>query len=157
MKHKTMNKLFLLSFLLLINCGEKKPTANSPKEKFENLQKENIKSIEIKSAGGQLGYVSHFILSKDSVVFQSDMTAVKNKKTESKNKIEDSESEKIFQNIDIEDFKKAVENESKLPVDRVDQTIILKTGEDEISKMNAFDNKTWNKILELQSKHINQE
>ena len=70
-----MNKLLLLSFLLLINCGEKKPTANSP----------------------------------------------------------------------------------KLPVDGVDETIILKTGEDEISKMNAFDNKTWNKILELQSKHINQE
>lgn len=152
-----MNKLLLLSFLLLINCGEKNLTATSPKENPESVQKENIKSIEIKSAGGQLGYVSHFILSNDSVVFQSDMTAVKNKKTESKNKTEDSESEKIFQNIDIEDFKKAVENESKLPVDGVNQTIILKTGEVEISKMNAFDNKTWNKILELQSKYINQE
>ena len=152
-----MNKLFLLSFLLLINCGEKKPTATSPKEKPESLQKENIKSIEINSAGGQLGYVSHFKISKDSIIFQSDMTAIANKKTESKKGIENAESEKIFKNIDIEDFKKAIETESKLPVDGVDQTIILKTGEDEISKMNAYDNKTWNKILELQSKYINQE
>lgn len=152
-----MNKLLLLSFFLLINCDEKKQTANSPKENPERVQTDNIKSIEINSAGGQLGYVSHFKISKDSIIFQSDLTAIANKKTESKKGIENAESEKIFKNIDIEYFKKAVENQSQLPVDGVDQTIILKTGEDEISKMNAFDNKTWNKILELQSKYINQE
>ena len=152
-----MNKLLLLSFLLLINCGEKKPVEPSLKENPESVNNENIISLEINSAGGQLGYVSHFKISKDSFIFQSDMTAIEDKKTESKHKIADSESEEIFQNIDIDDFKNAVENESKLPVDGVDQTIILKTGEDEISKMNAYDNKTWNKILELQSKYINQE
>lgn len=87
MKHKTVNKLLLVTFLLLINCGEKKPTVTSPKEKPESVQKENIKSIEINSAGGQLGYVSHFIISKDSVIFQSDMTASANKKLSQKRQL----------------------------------------------------------------------
>ena len=151
-----MNKVLLVSFLLLINCGEKKPTATSPKENSESVEKENIKSVEINSAGGQLGYVSHFIISKDSVIFQSDMTASENKKIESKKAIPTAESEKIFNNIDIEDFKKAIEKESKQPVDGVDQTIILNLDGKEISKMNAHDNKTWNKILQLQSKYVDQ-
>lgn len=152
-----MNKLLLLSFLLLINCGEKEPTATSPKEKPESVQKENIKSIEINSAGGQLGYVSHFIISKDSVIFQSDMTASENKKIESKRTIAPVEAEKIFKEIDIEDFKNATEGKSVQPVDGVDQTIILKLAGKDISKMNAHDNHTWKKILELQSKYIDQE
>ena len=152
-----MNKLLLVSFLLLISCGEKKPTTTSPKENSENVHKENIKSIEINSAGGQLGYVSHFIISKDSVIFQSDMTASENKKIESKKAIATAESEKIFNNIDIEDFKKAIEKESKQPVDGVDQTIILNLDGKKISKRNAHDNKTWNKILEFQSKYVDQE
>ena len=152
-----MNKLILLPFLLLISCGEKNSTATSPKEQSENVEKENIKSIEIKSAGGQLGYVSHFIISKDSAIFQSDMTASENKKIESKKAIATAESEKIFNNIDIEDFKKAIEKESKQPVDGVDQTIILNLDGKEISKMNAHDNKTWLEILQLQSKYVDQE
>ena len=157
MKHKTMNKLLLLSFLLLINCGEKKPTATSPKGKSENVQKEHIKLIEINSAGGQLGYVSHFIISKDSVIFQSDMTASENKKILAKKAIAPAELEEIFQNIDIEDFKKAIEKESKQPVDGVDQTIILNLDGKKISKRNAHDNKTWLEILQLQSKYVDQE
>lgn len=152
-----MNKLLLASFLVLINCGEKKLTATAPKENPESVQKENINSIEINSAGGQLGHVSHFIISKDSVIFQSDMTASENKKIESKKAIASGESEKIFNNIDIEDFKKAIEKESKQPVDGVDQTIILNLNGKEISKRNAHDNKTWLKILQLQSKYVDQE
>lgn len=152
-----MNKLLLLSFLFLINCGEKKPASTSPKENPESVQKETIKSIEINSAGGQLGYVSHFVISKDSVIFQSDMTASENKKIESKKTIAPAEVEEIFQNIDIEDFKKAIEKESKQPVDGVDQTIILKIDGKEISKMNAYENNTWTKILQLQSKYVDQE
>ena len=152
-----MNKVLLVSFLLLINCGEKKLTEPSPQEKSESVEKETIKSIEINSAGGQLGYVSHFIISKDSVIFQSDMTASENKKIESKKAIVSSEVEKIFNNIDIEDFKKAIEKESKQPVDGVDQTIILNLDGKEISKMNAHDNKTWLEILQLQSKYVDQE
>lgn len=152
-----MNKFLLLSFLLLISCGEKKQTATSPIENPESEQKENIKSIEINSAGGQLGYVSHFIISKDSVIFQSDMMAAPNKKIELKKAIEYAEAEKIFKNIDIEDFKKAIENESRQPVDGVDQTIILKLDGKEISKRNADDNKTWLKILQVRSKYVDQE
>lgn len=157
MKHKTMYKLLLLCFLLLINCGQKKPTATSPTEHPETVQKEKIKSIEINSAGGQLGYVSHFIISEDSVIFQSDMTASENKKIESKKGITSGEAAEIFQNIDIEDFKNAVEGKSVQPVDGVDQTIILKLDGKDISKRNAHDNKTWNKILQLRSKYVDQE
>ena len=152
-----MNKLLLASFLVLINCGEKKPTATFPKENPESTQTNIIKSIEINSAGGQLGYVSHFIISKDSVIFQSDMTASENKKIESKKAIATAESEIMFNNIDIDDFKKAIEKESKQPVDGVDQTIILNLDGKEISKMNAHDNKTWLEILQLQSKYVDQE
>ena len=152
-----MNKVLLVSFLLLLNCGEKNSTTTSQRGKPEKVQKENIKSIEINSAGGQLGYVSHFIISKDSVIFESDMTASENKKIESKKAIATAESEKIFNNIDIEDFKKAIEKESKQPVDGVDQTIILNLDGKEISKMNAHDNKTWLEILQLRSKYVDQE
>ena len=149
-----MNKLLLASFLVLINCGEKNSTATSQRGKPEKVQKEIIKSIEINSAGGQLGYVSHFIISKDSVIFQSDMTASENKKIESKKAIATAESEKIFNNIDIEDFKKAIEKESKQPVDGLDQTIILNLDGKDISKRNATDNKTWLEILQLRSKYV---
>ena len=157
MKLQTMNKLLLASFFVLINCGEKKQNATAPKENPESVQKGNINSIEINSAGGQLGYVSHFIISKDSVIFQSDMTASENKKIESKKAIAPAEVEEIFQNIDIEDFKKAIEKESKQPVEGVDQTIILNLDGKEISKMNAHDNKTWLEIFQLQLKYVDQE
>ena len=152
-----MNKLLFVSFLLLINCGEKKPTATSPKENPEQVQKETIKSIEINSAGGQLGYVSHFIISKDSVIFQSDMTASENKKIELRKPIENTDAEKVFSDINIDDFENALEGKSVQPVDGVDNTIILRTDEKEISKRNAHDNKTWMKIMQLKSKYVDQE
>ena len=85
------------------------------------------------------------------------MTASENKKIESKKAIPPTEAEEIFQNIDIEDFKNAVEGKSVQPVDGVDQTIILKLEGKDISKRNAHDNKTWNKILQLRSKYVDQE
>lgn len=63
-----MNKILLLSILLLINCSEKKQSRNSPKENIASEQKETIQSIEINSAGGQLGYVSTFRMTKDSII-----------------------------------------------------------------------------------------
>lgn len=152
-----MKKLLLLSFLAFINCMEKKQTATSPLESTQNEQKEKITAIEINSAGGQLGYVSHFVITKDSVLFQTDMTTSKNKKTESKKGIENNASEKFFTELDLKDFKSAVEGESRQPVDGVDQTITIKTDGQVLSKMNAYENKTWNKILELQSKYVDQE
>lgn len=85
------------------------------------------------------------------------MTASENKKIESTKTIASGEAEEIFQNIDIEDFKNAVEGKSVQPVDGVDQIIILKLDGKDISKRNAHDNKTWNKILQLRSKYVDQE
>ena len=151
-----MNKILLLSILLLINCSEKKQSRTSPEENIESEQKETILSIEINSAGGELGYVSTFKMTRDSIIFNSDMTAAPNKKTELRKPLKKGEAEKIFEDLDVKDFNHAVEGQSKQPFDGIDEDIIVKTAEQDYSKCNAYDNKTWMKILKLRSKYIDQ-
>ncbi len=103
-----MNKILLLSILLLINCSEKKQSRTSPEENIASEHKETIQSIEINSAGGQLGYVSKFRMTRDSVIFNSDMTAAPNKKTELRKSLKKGEAEKIFEDLDVKDFNHAV-------------------------------------------------
>ena len=151
-----MNKILLLSILLLINCSEKKQSTTSPKENIESEQKETIQSIEINSAGGQLGYVSTFRMTRDSVIFNSDMTAASNKKTELRKPLKKGEAEKVFENFDLKDFNHAVEGQSKQPFDGIDEVITIQTEKKDYSKRNADDNKTWMKIQRLKSKYIDQ-
>ena len=151
-----MNKILFLSILLLINCSEKKQSTTSPKENIESEQKETIQSIEINSAGGQLGYVSTFRMTRDSIIFNSDMTAAPNKKTAFRKPLKKGEAEKIFEDLDLKDFNRAVEGQSKQPFDGIDEDIIVKTAEQDYSKRNAYDNKTWMKILKLRSKYVDQ-
>lgn len=151
-----MNKILLLSILLLISCSEKKQSRTSPEENIESEQKETIQSIEINSAGGQLGYVSTFRMTKDSIIFNSDMTAAPDKKTAFRNPLKKGESEKIFEDLDLKDFDRAVEGQSKQPFDGIDEVIIVQTEKKEYSKRNAYDNKTWMKILKLESKYVDQ-
>lgn len=151
-----MNKILLLSVLLLISCTEKKQSTTSPKENIESEQKETIKSIEINNAGGQLGYVSTFRMTGDSIIFNSDMTAAPNKKTALRKPLKKGEAEKIFEDLDLKDFNRAVEGQSKQPFDGIDNVITIQTQKKEHSKRNAPDNKTWMKILELKSKYVDQ-
>lgn len=151
-----MNKILFLSILLLISCSEKKQSRTSPKENIESEQKETIQSIEINSAGGQLGYVSTFRMTRDSIIFNSDMTAAPNKKTELRKPLKKGEAEKIFEDLDLNDFNRADEGQSKQPFDGLDEVITIQTEKQEYSKRNAYDNKTWTKIQILQSKYISQ-
>ena len=151
-----MNKILLLSILLLISCSEKKQSRTSPEENIESEQKETIQSIEINSAGGQLGYVPTFRMTKDSIIFNSDMTAAPNKKTELRKPLKKGEAEKVFENFDLKDFNHAVEGQSKQPFDGIDEVITIQTEKKDYSKRNADDNKTWMKIQRLKSKYIDQ-
>lgn len=151
-----MNKILFLSILLLISCSEKKQSTTSPKENIESEQKETIQSIEINNAGGQLGYVSTFRMIRDSIIFNSDMTAAPNKKTELRKPLKKGEAAKIFHDIDLKDFNRAVEGQSKQPFDGIDEVITIQTQKKEYSKRNADDNKTWMKIQRLKSKYIDQ-
>ena len=151
-----MNKILLLSILLLISCSEKKQSRTSPEENIESEQKETIQSIEINSAGGQLGYVPTFRMTKDSIIFNSDMTAAPNKKTELRKPLKKGEAEKVFENFDLKDFNHAVDGQSKQPFDGIDEVITIQTEKKDYSKRNADDNKTWMKIQRLKSKYIDQ-
>lgn len=151
-----MNKILLVSILLLISCSEKKQSTTSPEENIESEQKETIQSIEINSAGGQLGYVPTFRMTKDSIIFNSDMTAAPNKKTELRKPLKKGEAEKVFENFDLKDFNHAVEGQSKQPFDGIDEVITIQTEKKDYSKRNADDNKTWMKIQRLKSKYIDQ-
>ena len=151
-----MNKILLVSILLLISCSEKKQSRTSPEENIESEQKETIQSIEINSAGGQLGYVPTFRMTKDSIIFNSDMTAAPNKKTELRKPLKKGEAEKVFENFDLKDFNHAVEGQSKQPFDGIDEVITIQTEKKDYSKRNADDNKTWMKIQRLKSKYIDQ-
>lgn len=151
-----MNKILFLSILLLISCSEKKQSTTSPKENIESEQKETIQSIEINSAGGQLGFVSTFKMTRDSIIFNSDMTAAPNKKTELRNPLKKGEAAKIFHDIDLKDFDRAVEGQSKQPFDGPDEVISIQTEKKDYFKLNATDNKTWMKILKLRSKYVDQ-
>ncbi len=94
-----MSKILFLSILLLISCTEKKQSTTSPKENIESEQKETIQSIEINNAGGQLGYVSTFRMIRDSIIFNSDMTAAPNKKTALRKPLKKGEAEKILKTL----------------------------------------------------------
>lgn len=151
-----MNKILFLSILLLISCTEKKQSTTSPKENIESEQKETIQSIEINNAGGQLGYVSTFRMIRDSIIFNSDMTAAPNKKTALRKPLKKGEAEKIFEDLDLKDFNHAVEGQSKQPFDGIDNVITIQTQKKDYSKRNAPDNKTWMNILQLESKYVDQ-
>lgn len=151
-----MNKILFLSILLLISCSEKKQSTTSPEENIESEQKETIQSIEINNAGGQLGYVSTFRMIRDSIIFNSDMTAAPNKKTELRKPLKKGEAEKVFENFDLKDFNHAVEGQSKQPFDGIDEVITIQTEKKNYAKRNAYDNKTWMKILQLESKYVDQ-
>ena len=56
----------------------------------------------------------------------------------------------------MKDFNHAVEGQSKQPFDGIDEVIIVQTEKKEYSKRNAYDNKTWMKILQLESKYVDQ-
>lgn len=151
-----MNKILFLSILLLISCTERKQSTTSPKENIESEQKETIQSIEINNAGGQLGYVSTFRMIRDSIIFNSDMTAAPNKKTALRKPLKKGEAEKIFEDLELKDFNRAVEDQSKQPFDGLDEVITIQTEKKDYSKRNAYDNKTWMKIQRLKSKYIDQ-
>ena len=68
--------------------------------------------------------------------------------------INENDRQNLFKAIGIQDFKKAVNGESQLAFDGIDTKITIKTNKEEITKMNAFTNKTWKIIFDSTAKYF---
>ncbi|MBO9732997.1 MAG: hypothetical protein J7623_30425 [Chitinophaga sp.] len=147
-----MRRIHILLLIVLCcsnGCNEQSGQSNGNIHKIQNpgMDIHQVKSIEIVSEGGELGYRSRLLISADSVNYsvQVAVDATKNTQHSMKNAPEDWEA--IVKEIDLPDFEKAVDGASRQPVDGIDTRVSITTNTGTITRTNAYENKTWNYIL----------
>lgn len=130
--------------LLLIGCNTAPPPANTVA--IAPDPKTAIKSIEVVTQGGQMGYYASCKITKDSVVHTSGRAMDSTRNTAGARATSPSEWQLLTESINLTEFKEAKDGESFLPVDGTDTKVILTTELGEISKTNAAGNAIWTGI-----------
>lgn len=145
-KHTLASLMVLVLALTSQTCGRKA-------QKAMETENDEIKSIAIVSAGGQLGYSSFFEITKDSIKFSSHLAVDTTRNIAFSKRINPQDWNDMIGGIDLEIFKNATNGHSVQPVDGIDTEIIVKTNDDEISRLNAYDNEVWRWIEEKRNKY----
>ncbi len=131
-------KVFYPFFLLLLaGCSSETPPV-SQKGVPETIQK-----IEVVRAGGDMGYAAILVLTKDSVLFRSDVVVDSTLQQSFDRQMNAAQWQQLTSNADLADFESAQDGHSEQPADGVDTHIILTTNKRALSKRNAYENKTW--------------
>lgn len=153
-----MTRIHILLLIVLCcsnGCNEQSGQSKGNVHLVQNagMDIHEIKSIEIVSAGGELGYTSRLFVSADSIYYsvQVAVDSTKNAAHSMKNTPEDWLA--VVKGIDLPDFRKAVDGASRQPVDGIDTRISITTKAGNITRMNAEENKTWSYILEQVKKY----
>lgn len=149
-----MLRNFIYSSLILLSCNSQNEKNSTITSDAANNESEQIERLEVISSGGMQGSYSSSILTKDSVyvTFSLAMDSLKNYSYQKENN--ETGWQSLINEIDIQDFKKAVNGESRLAFDGIDTKITIKTNKEEISRMNANTNKTWKTILDSTAKYF---
>lgn len=137
-------KIFFLASLSLVltNC-QKKPDSYARKA----IQKEEIKSIEWSTFGGQMGYVEKLVITKDSIHHKY-FTAMKNNETIEHHFKNSPESwQNLSSAVNLNDFRKIKNGNSNQPVDGTDEQITIRSKNSQDSIINGdSDHKHYSKI-----------
>lgn len=143
-----MIRNLILCCALLASCNTRIDKDNTKSSGNIKPETENIERIEIISAGGMQGFSSLGVFTKDSVAINFSLTMDSLKNYAYKKENTDTAWQNLIKGIDLQDFKKAVDGESKLAFDGIDTRIKIITNKEQISKMNAATNKSWKFILD---------
>lgn len=145
MKYYAMNLLMILSVFTFISCKQDK--RNTEKNNIVDILE--IQSVKVVSAGGELGFSSSTVISKDSIHNSRTMAANEANNMEYRKKLKPEDWKNLVDNIDVKMFGAAKEGHSVQPVDGIDTKIIITTSAGDISKMNAHNDPEWEKILDI--------
>lgn len=138
-----MKNLLFFSSLLLLGCGEKSSPAASP-PKPEATQ---ILAVEVKSAGGQLGYTSQLRLTADSTFYTRTIMMEASQNDAFRRPTDPALWQSLTGDLNVDRFRNAASGESVQPVDGIDTEISILTNRDTISRLNAHESPEWQKIL----------
>lgn len=134
----------LLSLFLLVYCKENK----SSKDQTAVVSPEQIQSVKVMSAGGELGFSSSTSINKDSIHYSRTVAANEADNLVYSKKMKSGDWKNLIDKVDMKLFGAAKEEQSVQPVDGIDRKIIVTTNAGEISKMNAYNDPAWKKILD---------
>ncbi len=143
-----MIRNLILSCALIASCNSRIDKDRTKSSEPINTETETIERIEIARGGGMQGFSSLGVFTKDSVAINFSLTMDSLKNYAYKKENTDAGWQNLIKEIDLQDFKKAVEGESQLAFDGIDTRIKIITNKEEILKMNAPANKTWKYILD---------
>ncbi|WP_104382137.1 hypothetical protein [Sphingobacterium sp. HMA12] len=139
-----MYKFIVLSLSLLGCTDGSHKTPNQPKA-MEDVE---IKSVEILSSGGELGYHTRILINKDSTHYKQTVAANPGNNSEYHKKTSPQDWKILIAKIDLVEFKASEEGKSVQPVDGIDTKISIVSNRDTTSKVNAYHSTVWKKIFE---------
>lgn len=142
-KRGMLDTLMALLILIFIGCKENK----NSKDHDVNTNSELIQSVEVVSAGGELGFSSKTSIDKDSIHYDRTVAANPSDSLSYNRKMKSEDWKNLEDRIDLKMFGATKEGPSVQPVDGIDTRIIITTSAGEISKMNAQNNPQWKNIL----------
>ncbi len=138
-------KVFYAFFLLLLaGCSSETPAVSGPASQKQTP--ETIQKIEVMRAGGDMGYSAILVLTKDSVLFRSDVVVDSTLQQSFGRQMVPAQWQQLTANVDLADFESAQDGHSEQPADGVDTEIIVTTNKRALSKRNAYENKTWDAL-----------
>lgn len=144
-----LSMLMILSVFTFISCKENKRNT----EQNTAVHTEQVQSVKMTSAGGQLGFSSTTLIDKDSIHYNRKMAANEANNLSYSRKIKPEDWKNLIDAIDQKMFGAAKEGHGVQPIDGIDTRIIVTTTAGDISKMNAYDDPAWKSIRDIVDKY----
>lgn len=132
-----MKRYWLPAFLFLYSCStNSQPPDTQP-------QSENIRSVNVSSAGGQLGFGSFLHITPDSVYYLRHVNMAP-EQNDSFSRANTPESwQALVNDLNLDSLRNAKDGPSVQPVDGIDTQITVYTDRDSVTKTNAHESPEW--------------
>lgn len=136
--------LFILA-LIFICCTDEK---SKGRNQLTVMKETELKSVEVISTGGELGFYAHLSIDKDSTHYKQTVATNPADNSEYHKQTDLQDWKNLTIKINLTTFKTAKEGKSVQPVDGIDTKVVIVSNTDTISKMNAFNNSVWKDVVE---------
>lgn len=142
-----MKIILYLSVLSILMNSCNNHTQSTPRQ----LSHEEIEAVTIHTFGGMLGHTSILNITKDSVLFKRNTATNPESDSSYCHRNTKENWADLTSKINLGDFAAAKDERSHQPYDGLDTEITVKTNRREISRTNANQNKTWQRLAEINS------
>ncbi len=136
--------LFILALIFTCCTDEKSKGRNQPTV----MKETELKSVEVISTGGELGFYAHLSIDTDSTHYKQTVAANPADNSEYHKQTDLQDWKNLATKVDLTTFKAAKEGKSVQPVDGIDTKVVIVSNTDTISKMNAYNNSVWRDVVE---------